>query len=77
MLGRYFNSLSANPIKWLKTLKQFVDNLPTNCLGVFNHFVGLALKGLRKHVISEDQFSHNLFGCTNELFVLNRKKLLC
>ena len=28
------------------TLKQFVRKLPTNCLSVFDHFVGLALKGL-------------------------------
>ena len=33
--------------KWSNTLKQFVGNLPTNCLSVFDHFVGLALKGLR------------------------------
>ena len=26
--------------------KQFVGNLPKNCLSVFDHFVGLALKGL-------------------------------
>ena len=39
--------LSANPIKWSNTLKQLVGNLPTNCLSVFDHFVGLALKGLR------------------------------
>ena len=31
-----FNPLSANPTK-----------LPTNCLSAFDHFVGLALKGLR------------------------------
>ena len=41
-----FNPLSANPTKWSNTLKQFVGNLPTNCLSVFDHFVGLALKGL-------------------------------
>ena len=40
------NSLSANPKKWSNTLKQFVGNLPTNCLSVFDHFVGLALKEL-------------------------------
>ena len=28
---------------------QFVGNLPTNCLSVFDHFVGLALKGLSFH----------------------------
>ena len=44
----YFNvkHLSTNPTKWLNTLKQFVGNLPTNCLSVFDHFVKLALKGL-------------------------------
>ena len=40
------NSLSANRTKWSNTLKQFVDKLPTNCLSVFDHFVGLALKRL-------------------------------
>ena len=39
--------MSANPTKWSNTLKQFVGNLPTNCLSVFDHFVKLALKGLR------------------------------
>ena len=39
--------LRANPTKWLKKLKQLVDNLPTNCLIVFDHFVKLALKGLK------------------------------
>ena len=29
------------------TCRQFVTNLLTNCLSVFDHFVGLALKGLR------------------------------
>ena len=29
------------------TLKQSVDKLPRNCLSVFDHFVGLALKGFR------------------------------
>ena len=41
-----FNSLSTNFTKWSNTLKQFVSNLPTNCLSVFGNFVGLALKGL-------------------------------
>ena len=38
--------LSANPKKWSNTLKQFVGKKPTNCLSVFDHFVGLALKVL-------------------------------
>ena len=44
---QYFNSLSANPEKWSNTLKQIVGNLPTICLSVFDHFMNLALKGLR------------------------------
>ena len=40
--------LSANITKWSKTLKQFVSKLPTNCVSVSDHFVGLALKGLTK-----------------------------
>ena len=40
------NPFSANIIKWSNTLKQFVGNLPTNCLSVFDHFVRLALKGI-------------------------------
>ena len=42
---RNFNPLSANPTKWSNTLKQFVRKLPTICLSVFDHFVGLTLKG--------------------------------
>ena len=38
--------LSAKFTKWSDTLKQFVSNLPTNCLSVFDHFVVLALKKL-------------------------------
>ena len=41
------NPLSASPTKWSNTLKQFVGNLSMNCLSLFDHFVKLALKGLR------------------------------
>ena len=44
--GLKFNPLSANPEKWSNTLKQIVGKLPTICLSVFDHFSGLALKGL-------------------------------
>ena len=37
--------LSANPTKWSNTLNQF-GRLPTICLSIFDHFVGLVLKGL-------------------------------
>ena len=40
------NPLSTNLTKWSNTLKQFVENLATDCLSVFDHFMGLALKGL-------------------------------
>ena len=40
------NPLSANFTKLSNTLKQLAGSLPTNCLRVFDHFVGLALKGL-------------------------------
>ena len=39
--------LSANRTKWSNTLREFVGNLPTSCLSVFDYFVGLALKGLK------------------------------
>ena len=45
-LSLIVNLLSANPTKWSNTLKQFVSKLPTNCLSVFDHFLGLVLKGL-------------------------------
>ena len=41
-----FNPLSVNPTKWSNTFKQFVGKLTTDCLSVFDHFVGLALKGI-------------------------------
>ena len=46
------NPLSANPTKWSNTLKQFVGNLPMNCLSVFDHFVKVALKGLRTNQVT-------------------------
>ena len=44
------NPLCANLTKGSNTLKQFVGNLPTNCLSKFDHFVKLALKGLKQIV---------------------------
>ena len=41
-LPREINRLSAKPTKWFHRL------LPTNCFSLFDHFVGLALEGLRK-----------------------------
>ena len=44
------NPLSAKFIKWSNTFKQIVGKLPTICLSVFDHFSGLAFKGLRLNV---------------------------
>ena len=46
LYAKIVNRFSVNFIKWSNTLKKFVGNFPTNCLSVFDHFVGLALKGL-------------------------------
>ena len=48
---RIFNPFNANFTKWSNTLIQFVGNLPTNCLSVFDRFVGLALKGLKPKIV--------------------------
>ena len=45
---RLINRLSPNFKKWSNTLKQFVSKLPTNGLTVFDHFVGLVLKKLKR-----------------------------
>ena len=57
-----FNPLSGNPTKSSDILKQFVGNLPTNCLSVSDHFVGLALKGFIcwKHIT--DVAAYRLIG---------------
>ena len=47
-MEKCINLLSANPTKWSSTLKQFVCNFPTNCLSVFDLFVGLGLKELTR-----------------------------
>ena len=52
----YFNPLSAKFIKWPNTLKQFVGKLPTNCLSVFDHIVGLALKRLKTCRVNTARF---------------------
>ena len=59
----FINPLSANSTKRSNTLKQFVGNLPTNYLKVFDHFVGLALKGLKKMLL------HMYFPLNSETFL--------
>ena len=56
------NPLSANFTKWSNTLKQFVGKLATNFFGVFDHFVGLVLKGLRRVTVKQTKVSRkNVF----------------
>ena len=47
IVNNFIKPLNAKFIKWSSTLKQIVGKLPTICLSVFDHFSGLALKGLR------------------------------
>ena len=42
----WVNPLNANSTKWSNTFHQFFGKMPTSCLSMFDHFVGLALKGL-------------------------------
>ena len=46
-----FNPLSANFTKWPNTLKQFVRNLPPNCLSVFGHFCGIGAKRVKNCLV--------------------------
>ena len=50
--------LSANITKWSSKLKQFVDKLPTNCLSVFDNFVGLVLKRLINPFLGQCSLSY-------------------
>ena len=51
------NPLSLNVTKMVKHTRTIHLLLPTNCLSVFDHFVGLALKGLRKILLNETYIS--------------------
>ena len=70
------NPLSANPTKWSNTLKQFVVNFPTSRLSVFDHFVGLAIKGWKVlggcfyYLFLSLTFSLILFFCEMNLLVI-------
>ena len=68
----FLNPPGANPTKWSNTLKQFIDNLPTNFFGVFDHFVGLALKGLKSSLLFNSFYCRFLF--VNKTLQLNNFK---
>ena len=42
-----FSPLSSNPVKMVKHTQTIRRQQPTNYLSVFDHFVGLVLKGLK------------------------------
>ena len=63
------NSLSAGLTKWSNRLKQFVGKWLTNCLSMFHHFVGLALKGLTE--ITAAKYHHAFF------LSIKLNKMLC
>ena len=59
VLEENLNPLSANPTKWSNTLKQFIGIFPTNCLSVFDHFVGLAIEKLKWKEINSSLRLHD------------------
>ena len=61
--GETLNPLSAKFIKWSNTLKQIVGKLPTICLNVFDHFSGLALKGLMEGLEGGAHFNVDTQSC--------------
>ena len=65
LLGFVLNPLNTKFTKWSNTLKQFVSKLPTNCLSVFDHFVGLAFKGL--NIMLMKKLLKNIETLTSEL----------
>ena len=65
---KIFNSLRANLTKWSNILKQFVGCQSTNCLSVFDHFMGLTLKGLREYLRPSDEDFFSKMG--NEFYYL-------
>ena len=44
------HKFKRQPHKMVKHTQLFVGKFPTNCLSVFDHFVGFSLKGLTHYV---------------------------
>ena len=78
--------MSGNFTKWSNTLKQFVGKLLTNCLSVFDHFVGLALKRLKLNYLIKCRLNYdkihylyhaaNFSNMKNDLRVINWPQIL-
>ena len=67
---RTLNSLKCQFHKMVKHTR----NLPTNCLSVFDHFSGLALKGLITHPIG---YIWQNFRILDMVHWLNGRKIIC
>ena len=52
--GGRFNPLGAKPHKMVKHTQTICPQQPTNCFSVFDHFVGLALKGLKCNTVAKE-----------------------
>ena len=57
-------------VKHIQTIRR---QLPTNCLSVFDHFVGLALKGLRSAIFSSNVYLIRVMTEMSESFRRLRK----
>ena len=70
------NILNTNSTKWSNKLKQLDCNLPTNFLSLFDHFVGLALKGLKNNsyeaLLSEPLVKAKQYEKITILFLVNK-----
>ena len=53
---KWVNPFSSKPTKWSNSLNRFVGKLQTNSLSVFDHFEGLALKGLKEWICQWIEF---------------------
>ena len=54
-------------VKQIQTIRRL---LPTNCLSVFDHFAGLALKGLTFYVLEYIQVITNVLSLLTKCFYL-------
>ena len=71
--------LSASPTKWVIHIQAIHQQKSTNCLSVFDHFVGLALKFLNSGKSNINNVSLRIRTNSSIQYVLveKRKLILC
>ena len=71
--------LSASPTKWVIHIQAIRQQKSTNCLSVFDHFVGLALKFLNSGKSNINNVSLRIRTNSSIQYVLveKRKLILC